>query len=169
MKNLLGNGLIMVIYNWKGLKEENYLYTVEEFKRRNSELAEAMEKYSGEWTCDVFSADKTYVAKKTVSEDELFEFLNGAYNDTEQSETDANWYWENRCDDLFDEEPFSCMMKTCLLEYAARRRCSDCVCLFETSDGDWECNCCEKNCRDVWRCPEDEDDDDLLAWLKEKR
>ena len=41
--------LFGIIYNWKGLKEENYLYTAEELKQFDKELYENCIAYPSEW------------------------------------------------------------------------------------------------------------------------
>lgn len=94
-------GLVMVIYNWKGLKEENYLYTVEELQKRNPELCAGVVEFPEKWIHDGFAANKTYCAKKITSKDELTQFISGFFNDTELGKTIQDWYWENCKSDLF--------------------------------------------------------------------
>ena len=94
-------GLVMIIYNWKGLKEENYLYTVEELQKRNPELCAGVIEFPEKWINDSFSANKTYVAKKVTSANELYDFIAGKFNDTEMYEIDEDWYWVLGDEDLF--------------------------------------------------------------------
>ncbi len=102
-------GLVMIIYNWKGLKEENYLYTVEELQKRNPELCAGVVEFPDKWIHDGFSNNKTYVAKKVTSLDELRQFVGGIFNDTESAERITDWYWENSKEDLFgvDDDLFA--------------------------------------------------------------
>lgn len=89
--------LFGIIYNWKGLKEENYLYTEEELKQLDNKLYEDCMAKPDEWH-DSTKAEcgwKTWMGVTIKNEGELIEFLNGEYNDTCSAEDDENWYWEN--------------------------------------------------------------------------
>jgi hypothetical protein len=98
--------LIAIIYNWKGLKEENYLYTPKQLRKAEPELYnDCVTNGHGEGG---FSADKTYMTNVIKTEEELTAFFNGDYNeDIEECKTnnpDINyddWYWEFRTDNLF--------------------------------------------------------------------
>lgn len=110
------HGLVMIIYNWKGLKEENYLYTMKELEVRDFELYQCISNNSSEWCDGAFCANKTYQAKIVQSYDELICFLKGDFNDYPfASEADNDCYCENCFHDLFmSNQPFSNMMKSCL-------------------------------------------------------
>lgn len=89
--------LFGIIYNWKGLKEENYLYTAEELKQFDEELYEDCMAVPYEWH-DSTKAEcgwKTWIGRQIKNEYELKSFLSGDYNDTERTEEDEDWYWEN--------------------------------------------------------------------------
>lgn len=90
--------LFGIIYNWKGLKEENYLYTAEELKQFDEELYEdCVNGKLNEWH-DSTKAEcpwKTWMGFMIVEEKYLKMFLDGEYNETEREETDDDWYWEN--------------------------------------------------------------------------
>lgn len=113
--NAVEAGLVMVTYNWKCLKEENYLYTLDEFYSRDPEIYDCVTKCPTEWIDGSFSSDKTYSAKLVESYDDLMSFIMGEYNDHEWGHKVEDWYWENCTDDLFDAGPtFSCMMQRVL-------------------------------------------------------
>ena len=93
-----------IIYNWKGLKEENSLYTESQLK----ELDEAFkpeERYDG-----AIAANKTYMAFRLTgnsqeeTERNIREFLTGKYNQEEVIPTEG-WYWETVDSNLFTGEP----------------------------------------------------------------
>ena len=88
--------LFGIIYNWKGLKEENYLYTSEELKQFDEKLYEDCMAKPDEWH-DSTKAEcgwKTWMGVAIKNERELKEFLNGEYNDTCRAEDDEDWYWD---------------------------------------------------------------------------
>ena len=89
--------LFGIIYDWKGLKEENYLYTEEELKRFDKELYEDCMAKPYEWhdSTKAECAWKTWMGFKIVGENFLKLFLSGQYNETEREEEDEGWYWEN--------------------------------------------------------------------------
>ena len=111
--------LFGIVYNWKGLKEENYLYTEEELKKFDEELYEdCMNGKPGEWydSTKAECAWKTWMGFKIETEDELNAFLSGDYNDMEKTEEDEDWYWENvECNNLYGYE--SNTMKEALVEF----------------------------------------------------
>ncbi|MEE1084989.1 MAG: hypothetical protein UH850_14780 [Paludibacteraceae bacterium] len=89
--------LFGIIYNWKGLKEENYLYTAEELKKFDKELYDDCMKKPDKWH-DSTMPDcswKTWMGIAIKDKDELKWFLAGNDNDTERVEYDEDWYWEN--------------------------------------------------------------------------
>lgn len=98
--------LFGICYNWKGLKEENYLYTTEELKRFDPDLYWDCVQSPDEWH-DSTLADcgwKTWMATKIDNERQLRAFISGGYNDTEREAEDEDWYWENSLDnDLYGE------------------------------------------------------------------
>lgn len=88
-----------IIYNWKGLKEENYLYTAEELKVFDKELYEQCVANPNEWH-DSSLADcawKTWMGKLIQDEADLRNFLHGNYNETHKE--DEDWYWGNMTED----------------------------------------------------------------------
>ena len=90
--------LFGIIYNWKGLKEENYLSTEEELKQFVIELYEdCMNGKPGEWhdSTKAECAWKTWMGFAITEEKYLKMFLDGDYNETEREEVDEDWYWEN--------------------------------------------------------------------------
>ena len=89
--------LFGIIYNWKGLKEENYLYTEEELKRFDNELCEDCIAKPNEWhdSKKAECAWKTWMGILIDNESMLRDFLNGKFNDTERTEVDEDWYWDN--------------------------------------------------------------------------
>lgn len=102
-----------IIYNWKGLKEENYLYTLDEIAKYDFELLKDCLNNP-----DVFndstksmSANKTFMGKLLKTDEEVKDFLMGKYNDNIEEvqfnnpDTDySDWYWEDVSDnDLYGE------------------------------------------------------------------
>jgi len=95
--------LFGIIYNWKGLKEENYLYTAEELKKFDEELYNMCIEDPNQWfdSPKIECAWKTWMGTLIKDECELKRFIGGYYND-KPSESDADWYWENVMDnDLY--------------------------------------------------------------------
>ena len=89
--------LFGIIYNWKGLKEENYLYTEEELKRFDNELYEDCIAKPNKWhdSSKAPCAWKTWEGILIDNEDMLKKFLSGGFNDLERMEVDEDWYWDN--------------------------------------------------------------------------
>jgi hypothetical protein len=107
--------LYAIIYNWKGLKEENYLYTAEELKKFDPELYEKCEDYPYSWH-DSTLADcpwKTWIGIRIKNETELSQFLKGCYNEKpdEDDEDNEGWYWENMEDNDLYGYPSNTMRK----------------------------------------------------------
>lgn len=105
-ETLFNQPLYGLVYNWKGLKEENYIYTAEQLKA-NEEGFNPEE----EWQDGGFSANKTYIIYKLngATPEETAEnvkaFMQGGKND-EQSESEIDgWYWETLKDDIFTGDP----------------------------------------------------------------
>lgn len=89
--------LFGIIYNWKGLKEENYLYTEEELKQFDKKLYDDCMAKPNEWH-DSTKAEcgwKTWMGITIDNEHMLNGFLSGEFNDTWRSEDDEDWYWDN--------------------------------------------------------------------------
>lgn len=93
-----------LLYNWKGLKEENSLYTAAQLK----ELDEAFvpeDRYDG-----AIAANKTYMAirltGKTQEETDqnVRDFLTGKYNEAGDMEYIEGWYWETVDENFFTGE-----------------------------------------------------------------
>ena len=86
--------LFGIIYNYKGIKEENYLYTVEELKRFDPQLYENCIAEPWEWHDSTMSvvANKTWMGTMLQDEDELRRFLTGVFNN---DCGDDEWYWNN--------------------------------------------------------------------------
>ena len=89
--------LFGIIYNWKGLKEENYLYTEEELKRFDKKLYEDCIEKPNEWhySTMVECGWKTWDGILIDNEEMLGKFLSGGFNDLERMEVDEDWYWDN--------------------------------------------------------------------------
>lgn len=106
--------LIGIVYNWKGLKEENYLYTLDEMAKYDFELLrDCLNNPDGfNDSSKAKSADKTWMGRLLKTEEEVSDFLKGGWNDDtellkwENPDTDySDWYWENvRDNDLYGEK-----------------------------------------------------------------
>ena len=106
--------LIGIIYNWKGLKEENYLYTLDEIAESDFDLL--IDCLNNPDTFNVSSkpvaANKTWEGRLLKNDDEIKDFLRGCWNDDiellkgENPGTDYDdWYWENVLDnDLYGKK-----------------------------------------------------------------
>lgn len=104
-----------IIYNWKGLKEENYLYTEQELKTFDKELYDDCISDVNNWHDSSKSvlACKTWTGKAILSDEDLKKFLSGEYNDKEDI---GDWYWENsQLNDLYAID--SNTMKKALIEF----------------------------------------------------
>lgn len=94
---------IGIIYNWKGLKEENYIYTPLELAEYDPTLLTNCLTSPNEWHPSTLSdcAWKTWEGTLLESDDEIRSFLNGDYNSDYEDEC-ADWYWANEADnDLY--------------------------------------------------------------------
>lgn len=90
--------LFGIIYNWKGLKEENYLYTEEELKRFDEELYyDCVNGHLHQWHDSTKSECpwKTWMGFMITDDKYLKMFLSGQYNEIERQDEDYGWYWEN--------------------------------------------------------------------------
>ena len=91
-----------LIYNWKGLKEENYIYTRSQLEALDEDFDPDAEQYDG-----AIAANKTYTVFRlqgsTVQETEqkVRDFLTGKLNDTPEDREIAGWYWETVTEDFF--------------------------------------------------------------------
>lgn len=107
--------LIGVIYNWKGLKEENYLYTPEELKERDPELLERCLKHPVRFHEGNSPApNKTIEGRLLGDEERLKKFLNGFYNDTSRESIDPDWYWENSMEEIYGKTKYTEMMSVAM-------------------------------------------------------
>ena len=105
---------IGIIYNWKGLKEENYLYTLDEMAEFDFELLRDCLNNPDTFNDSQKSecANKTWEGRLIKTDEEIRAFLRGCSNsDVEllkykNPETDySDWYWENVLDnDLYGKK-----------------------------------------------------------------
>ena len=101
-----GYPYIGIIYNWKGLKEENYIYTIEEMAEFDPVVLDQCLMEQDEWHNGGFCANKTYNAVCLHDEESLRSFLLGESNDSIDDMLDSNqdrnpedysdWYWANQ-------------------------------------------------------------------------
>lgn len=117
--DILDSGLVMLIANHNdGEKEQNYLFTAEEFKNRFPELYEIVVEEPEEFHDDVVF--KTSVlAKKAEDVFDVYAFLNGEFNDHNTKEHNNEWCWENCLTDFPGTPaklPFSCVIEQSLKE-----------------------------------------------------
>ena len=98
---------IGIVYNWKGLKEENYIYTLDELAELDMDLLIQCLTNPDEWHDSVKAecAWKTWRGKLLCSDAQIESFLNGAYNDDpydkdededEDKDFVSDWYWANQ-------------------------------------------------------------------------
>lgn len=99
------NDIYGIIYDWKGLKEENSVYTAAQLK----ELDEAFvpeERYDG-----AIAANKTYTAIRLTgqtseeTDQNVREFMTGKYNELGDMPFVNGWYWETVTENFFTGEP----------------------------------------------------------------
>ena len=117
--------LIGIVYNWKGIKEENYLYTLDEMTKYDFELLrDCLNNPDGfNVSSKAESADKTWMGRLLKTDEDVKDFLKGGWNDDiellkwENPEIDySDWYWENvRDNDLYGEK--SGTMKQALAKF----------------------------------------------------
>jgi hypothetical protein len=105
-EQLLNKPLYGLVYNWKGLKEENTIYTSEQLLAEDPNFKPELEVQDG-----AFAANKTYIVYKlsgaTVEETaaNVKAFLTGNKNDTfDGAEIPDGWYWETLDTNLFTGE-----------------------------------------------------------------
>ncbi len=100
---LLNEPLYGVVYDWKGLKEENTIYTTEQLQEHMPGFDSQADLQEG-----AFDANKTYTVIKLNGSEEtetrykVQSFLTGKYNYAPEGIDD--WYWETRSDNLFTGE-----------------------------------------------------------------
>lgn len=100
-EQFLQEPLYGVVYNWKGLKEENSVYTAAQLMALDENFNPEYEVQDG-----AFAANKTYITYRLNSEDDVKAFLTGSKNDTfDGAEIPEGWYWETTTDNLFTGEP----------------------------------------------------------------
>lgn len=97
-----------LIYNWKGLKEENYVYTRSQLHKLDENFDAKADRYDG-----AIAANKTYMVRRLQGETEeeteqiVRDFLTGKYNEEDlgsEAEPVAGWYWETVTEDFFTGE-----------------------------------------------------------------
>ena len=105
---------IGIVYDWKGLKEENYLYTLDEMAVHDFELLKDClnepDTFHGSVLIEV--ANKTWEGRLLRTEQEVRDFLNGRWNNNIEEMKEYNpdvdyseWYWENVLDnDLYGKK-----------------------------------------------------------------
>lgn len=105
-QKLLQAPLFGVIYNWKGLKEENSLYTLAQLKAHDQYFNPELDRQDG-----AFATNKTYIIYKlngAMGEEtaaNVKAFLTGSKNDNfDGAEMPDGWYWETTTDNLFTGE-----------------------------------------------------------------
>lgn len=106
--------LIGIVYNWKGLKEENYLYTLDEIAEYDFELLKDCinnpETFND--SSKPVAANKTREGRLLKTDEEVKDFLRGRWNEDieclkeENPGTDYDgWYWGNVLNnDLYGEK-----------------------------------------------------------------
>lgn len=108
-EDLLQKQLYGVIYNWKGLKEENSVYTAEQLQAADEDFNPELILQGG-----AFSANKTYDITKLNGEtpektaENIRQFLTGWNNDSftdDDAEMPEGWYWETKTENLFTGRP----------------------------------------------------------------
>lgn len=93
-----------IIYDWKGMKEENSLYTVKQLKALDESYI-PQERYDG-----ALWGNKTYMAFRLTgrtpeeTDDNIRAFLTGKYNETGDMPYIEGWYWETVEENLFTGE-----------------------------------------------------------------
>lgn len=98
------NEIYGLIYDWKGLKEENSLYTGKQLKELDAAFVPE-DRYDG-----AIAANKTYMAirltGKTPEETDqnVRKFLTGKYNEAGDIEYIEGWYWETVEENFFTGE-----------------------------------------------------------------
>ena len=98
------NEIYGLIYDWKGLKEENSLYTGKQLKELDAAFVPE-DRYDG-----AIAANKTYMAirltGKTQEETDqnVRDFLTGKYNEAGDMEYIEGWYWETVDENFFTGE-----------------------------------------------------------------
>lgn len=93
--------IIGVIYKWKGLKEENYLYTMEEMWERDSKLLIKCLQQPGVLQDDEGgSGNRTRVGILLTDQGMVKNFLQYEYNEPADG-NNGDYYIENRGDDLY--------------------------------------------------------------------
>ena len=100
--DIFDNTLYGVVYNYKGLLEENYVYTETQLKELDESFIPDVDEYEG-----AFVANKTYtvykLSRNTKEETikNVREFMTGVYNNEYEPTVNDEWYWETRTSELF--------------------------------------------------------------------
>ena len=98
------NEIYGLIYDWKGLKEENSLYTGKQLKELDAAFVPE-DRYEG-----ALAANKTYTVIKLTGETpeetdrNVREFLTGKYNEDGDMPFVHGWYWETVDENFFTGE-----------------------------------------------------------------
>lgn len=114
--------LIGVIYHYKGIKEENCLYTPDELNKRDPKLAEKCMKSKIKWELfdsEMGTNNKTIIGCRLDDRTMLYDFLKGKYNDDTYAD-DEDWYWENSTSDVYGESLHADTMELALDEFNSR-------------------------------------------------
>ena len=103
-KDIRDSDIYGIIYDWKGLKEENSLYTVKQLKLLDESYV-PQERYDG-----AFWGNKTYMAFRLTgrtpeeTDENIRAFLTGRYNESADMPYIEGWYWETVGENLFTGE-----------------------------------------------------------------
>lgn len=98
------NEIYGLIYDWKGLKEENSLYTGKQLKELDAAFVPE-DRYDG-----AIAANKTYMAIRLTgktpeqTDQNVRKFLTGKYNEAGDIEYIEGWYWETVEENFFTGE-----------------------------------------------------------------
>lgn len=98
----LAQPLFGIVYNWKGLEEENYIYTAEELQRFDPELYEDVTNSKDGQAESSSCGWKTWICYQLNTEEEVKSFLMGSKNGMPVSiKSDSfielldEWYWRS--------------------------------------------------------------------------
>lgn len=109
--SMMSYPLYGIVYNWKCLKEENYLYTADELSQMDPDLLSGIRNSKEHYAEGAFWANKTYTGFELKTPEEVKRFLTGSHNGLPCSiESDSyrddlrEWYWESCIlNDLFGQ------------------------------------------------------------------
>lgn len=100
-KDIFSERLYGLVYNWKGLKEENSVYTAEQLAELDDDYEPTATEFEG-----AIAANKTYIVyllngenrEQTISN--VRSFMTGGKND-DPSYNGEGWYWETVTENFF--------------------------------------------------------------------